>query len=151
MLCSLQINIQCFVRVSVSDYSIGFLCNWNDCSDIKSFDSIPINQFIWFTFWKHTSQSPHLATPYGFKKIRRIQLSFVKKTLLLNSQFLPEWWCVVANDDQFCFALTQWFQRLFVSQAVFAGFHYQSQTGIGAFQSFFLHWEKENRKKIGKN
>ena len=71
-----------------------------------------------------------------------------KKTLLLNSRFiLPEWWCVVGNDDQFGLALTQCLQGLFVSQAEFAGFHDQSQTGIGGFQSLFLLHIIEIEKK----
>lgn len=83
------------------------------------------------------------ATPYGFKK--KDQRIVCKKTLLLNSRFiLPEWWSVVGNDDQFGFALTQCLQGLFVSQAEFAGFHDQSQTGIGGFQSLFLLNENEN-------
>lgn len=103
--------------------------------------------------------SHQTMTPYGFKILadENVQ-NFCWKTLLLNSHFSlsfsrnsipfigqnaerafphllsisPEWWRVVGNDDQLGFALSQRFQRLVVTQAIFAGFHNQSQTGIGA-------------------
>lgn len=40
---------------------------------------------------------------------------FLKEILLLNSLKLPQWWCIISNDNQLCFALTQWFQCLLVS------------------------------------
>lgn len=92
-------------------------------------------------------------TPYGFKILVEKNVHNFWKTLLLNSHFdsfpfkwerkrwtrilflsvSPEWWRIVGDDDQFGFALSQRFQRLIVSQTIFAGFHNQSQTGIGAF------------------
>lgn len=47
-------------------------------------------------------------------------------------------WSVVSQDDQLSFALTECLQGLFVSQAEFAGFHHQGQTGVDGFQCLFL-------------
>lgn len=87
--------------------------------------------------------------------VTRLRLHMVSKTnrctfdarkLYFSIVNLPQWWCIVGNDDQFSFALTQCFERLFISQAKFAGFHDQSQTSIGALQSLFLL--KRNTQKI---
>lgn len=87
--------------------------------------------------------------------VTRLRLHMVSKTnrctfdarkLYFSIVNLPQWWCIVGNDDQFSFALTQCFERLFISQAKFAGFHDQSQTSIGALQSLFLL--RRNTQKI---
>jgi hypothetical protein len=46
--------------------------------------------------------------------------------------------CVVGNDDQLSFTLTECLEGLFVAKAVFAGFHYKCQASIDGLQGFFL-------------
>lgn len=61
----------------------------------------------------------------------------------MKSSFSPQSRGVAGDEHQFSLALTQGLQSLLVTQAVFAGFHYQSQTGIGALQSLFLQTKKK--------
>ena len=49
-------------------------------------------------------------------------------------------WCVGADDDQFCFTLSEGLQRASVAQSVFATLHDESQSGVDAFASFLLDW-----------
>lgn len=99
---------------------------------IRLLHSFPNKIISWLkrqsTCRKHTSQSERLHMIPQIKHEWEIYFSIVS----------PKRWCIVGNDDQFSLALTQRLQRLFVSQTKFAGFHDQSQTGICAFQSFFL-------------
>ena len=50
----------------------------------------------------------------------------------------PQGRSVVGDDNQFGFALAQGLEGLSESQAVFARFHYQRQTGVDALDGLFL-------------
>lgn len=65
----------------------------------------------------------------------------------MKSTFSPQGGGVAGDEHQFSLALTQGLQCLLVTQAVFAGFHHQSQTSIGALQSLFL--QNETTEKSG--
>lgn len=122
----------CEFEFTIRDYSIGFPKR--------------INFLLTFFFLETYFSVKYMnSTPYDSKKCSDFHFQFISQgeTLLLNSlSVIPQRWRIVGDDDQFRFALSQRFQRLFIAQAKFAGFHDQSQTGICAFQSFFLRVEK---------
>jgi len=53
-------------------------------------------------------------------------------------QISPQGGGVAGDEDQFGLALAQSLEGLLVAQAVLAGLHHQSQTGIGALQRLLL-------------
>merc|ERR1719206_642820 len=53
---------------------------------------------------------------------------------------LAELWCVGADDDQLCFALSKCFQRASVPEGIFPTFHDESQSGVNALASLLLDW-----------